>query len=58
MSWLGIKLGCPVAGVVQLFEDIIRVLASACDFNDNGMWIAIWSPSKSALNAEHTRGCN
>jgi len=22
------------------------------------MWTAIWSPSKSALKAAHTRGCN
>lgn len=58
MSWLGDILGCPVAGDVQLFVDIISVLASACAFNDKGICIPIWSPSKSALNAEQTNGCN
>lgn len=58
MSWLGDILGCPVAGEVQLFVDIINVLASACAFSDKGICTPIWSPSKSALNAEHTSGCN
>lgn len=51
-------LGCPIAGELQLFVDNINVLASACAFKDNGKCTPIWSPSKSALNAEHTRGCS
>lgn len=58
MSWLGFKLESPVAGIVQLFDDIINVLDSACPFKLRGKWIPIWSPSKSALNAAHTSGCN
>lgn len=58
MSWLGDIFGCPVAGDVQLFVDIISVLASACAFNERGIWMPIWSPSKSALNAEQTKGCS
>lgn len=58
MSWLGIIFGCPVAGEVQLLEEISKVLASACAFKDKGICIAIWSPSKSALNAEQTSGCS
>lgn len=58
MSWLGTIIGCPVAGDVQLLEDIIKLLLSACDFKLKGMCIPIWSPSKSALNALQTSGCN
>lgn len=58
MSWLGTIMGFPVAGEVQLFVEIIKVLASACAFKVKGICIPIWSPSKSALNAEHTSGCS
>lgn len=51
-------IGCPVAGEVQLLEEIIKLLLSACDFRLSGICIPIWSPSKSALNALHTRGCS
>src|SRR5512135_1219894 len=40
----------------MLFEDSIRTLASICASGERGMWTAIWSPSKSALKAVHTRG--
>lgn len=56
MSWLGTILGVPVAGNVQLLLDINKVRASAWAFNDKGICIPIWSPSKSALKAEHTSG--
>lgn len=56
MSWLGTIFAFPVAVDVQLFGDIINIFASLCAFKDNGIWIPIWSPSKSALNAEHTKG--
>lgn len=49
---------CPVAGEVQLLDEIIKVLASATAFKVSGICIPIWSPSKSALNAEQTNGCN
>ena len=58
MSWLGTIFGCPVAIDVQLLDEIINILASAWAFNDKGIWTPIWSPSKSALNAEHTKGCS
>lgn len=58
MSWLGTIIGCPVAGDVQLLDDIIKLLLSAWDFKVNGICIPIWSPSKSALKALHTNGCN
>ena len=34
----------------------ISIRASACASFDKGTWTAIWSPSKSALNAVVTRG--
>ena len=40
----------------MLFEDSIRIRASACASADSGTWTAIWSPSKSALNAWQTSG--
>ena len=42
----------------MLFVDIISNLASICASFDSGKWIAIWSPSKSALNALQASGCN
>jgi hypothetical protein len=40
----------------MLFEDIISTDASICASGASGMWTAIWSPSKSALNAVQTSG--
>ena len=42
----------------MLFEDSMRMRASACASAPNGRWTAIWSPSKSALKAPHTSGCS
>ena len=41
----------------MLLAPNIKILASALASSDNGTWTAIWSPSKSALNAAHTSGC-
>jgi len=38
------------------FVDIIKTLASSWASKLSGMWTAIWSPSKSALKAAHTKG--
>ena len=51
-------IGSPLAGANTLFEANISVRASICASSDNGTWTAIWSPSKSALNAAQTSGCN
>ena len=56
MSWLGIVTGRPSAGLRMLFEDSIKMRASACASADSGKCTAIWSPSKSALNAAQTSG--
>ena len=40
----------------MLLVDIISALASSWASNVKGTWTAIWSPSKSALNATHTNG--
>ncbi len=56
MSWLGETIGFPEAGDKTLFVDSIRTLASACASAESGTWTAIWSPSKSALNASQTKG--
>ncbi len=56
MSWLGVTIGRPWAGDSTLLVDSISTRASACASADSGRWTAIWSPSKSALNASHTRG--
>ena len=39
-----------------MFVDIISALASSCASKVKGTCTAIWSPSKSALNATHTKG--
>ena len=39
-----------------MFVDSIKYLDSACASGDNGKCTAIWSPSKSALNASQTNG--
>ena len=41
-----------------LLVDIISTRASSCASSDSGTCTAIWSPSKSALKAEHTNGCS
>ena len=51
-------IGSPLAGDNTLFEASISVRASICASKLNGTCTAIWSPSKSALNAAHTNGCN
>ncbi len=51
-------IGSPFAGERMLFEDIIKARASSCASMDSGTCTAIWSPSKSALNAVQTRGCS
>src|SRR5918998_1555322 len=52
MSWVGAVIGRPSAGERMLLLDSIRIRASA----DSGRCTAIWSPSKSALNAVQTSG--
>ena len=51
-------MGLPLDGLKILFVDIIKTLASNCASKLNGTCTAIWSPSKSALNAAHVKGCN
>ena len=57
MSCEGVTTGLPSLGFKMLLEASINNLASACASLDNGTWTAIWSPSKSALNAGVTSGC-
>src|SRR3954471_15386844 len=56
MSWVGVASGAPWAGERMLLEESIRMRASAWASADRGRWTAIWSPSKSALNAWQTSG--
>ncbi len=56
MSWVGMVTGRPSAGFKMLLVDSIKMRASACASADSGRCTAIWSPSKSALNAEQTSG--
>ena len=56
MSSLGTATGLPSCGFNKLFVASIKYLDSACASGDNGKCTAIWSPSKSALNASHTNG--
>ena len=56
MSWVGMVTGRPSAGLRMLLLDSIRMRASACASADSGRCTAIWSPSKSALNAVQTSG--
>src|SRR5205814_4234479 len=51
-------IGAPLAGERMLLDDIMRARASSCASSDSGTCTAIWSPSKSALNAVHTSGCS
>ena len=48
--------GRPSDGLRMLLVDSIRIRASAWASADSGRCTAIWSPSKSALNAEQTSG--
>ena len=56
MSWLGTAIGRPCAGDRMLCADSMSSRASACASDESGRWTAIWSPSKSALNAAQTSG--
>ena len=56
MSWLGTASGRPDAGDRMLLADSMRMRASAWASADSGRCTAIWSPSKSALNAAQTSG--
>ncbi len=56
ISWDGTATGAPSEGFKRLFGDNNRNRHSACASTDNGKCTAIWSPSKSALNAVHTKG--
>ncbi len=56
MSCVGVASGEPCAGDRMLFDESISTRASACASADSGRWTAIWSPSKSALNAWQTSG--
>ena len=56
MSCDGSATGRPSDGLSTLFEEIIRRRASSWASNDSGTCTAIWSPSKSALNAAQTSG--
>src|SRR6266850_391913 len=58
MSCDGTMIGSPLAGESTLFDASINVRASICASSDSGTCTAIWSPSKSALNAAHTSGCS
>ena len=51
-------IGFPFDGLKILFVDIIKTLASSWASKLKGICTAIWSPSKSALNAAQTKGCN
>ena len=57
MSCVGVASGRPCAGERMLFDESIRIRASACASAESGTCTAIWSPSKSALKAWHTIGC-
>src|ERR687888_641424 len=56
MSCVGMASGAPWAGERMLLEESMRMRASAWASADSGRWTAIWSPSKSALNAWQTSG--
>src|SRR5690349_469469 len=54
MSCDGTAIGWPLAGLRMLLLESISTAASICASGLSGMWTAIWSPSKSALNAVQT----
>ncbi len=49
-------IGSPDPGDSRLWVESMICRASATASRDSGTCTAIWSPSKSALNAVHTRG--
>ena len=56
MSWDGTMIGSPLAGERMLFVDIISIARFELGFQRQRHVTAIWSPSKSALNAVQTSG--
>ena len=58
ISWLGTIIGFPFDGLKMLLVDIIKTRASSWASKLKGICTAIWSPSKSALKAAQTKGCN
>ena len=56
MSCVGETTGRPSCGLRMLLLASMRKRASDCASTDSGTCTAIWSPSKSALNAVHTSG--
>ena len=54
----GITIGLPSESFKMLFVQSIKIRASACASIERGTCTAIWSPSKSALNAPQANGCN
>src|SRR5919106_295153 len=51
MSCVGTAMGAPLDGDRMLLADSISTWASSWASIESGTWTAIWSPSKSALNA-------
>ena len=58
MSSVGDTIGSPELGASMLFVLIIIRFASHTASFESGTCTAIWSPSKSALNAVVTSGCS
>ena len=56
MSCDGVTIGLPSFGPRIFLEPSINCLASWIASSPRGAWMAIWSPSKSALNAGHANG--
>ena len=56
MSWVGDVTGRPLEGSRTLLLESMSTRASSWASKERGRWTAIWSPSKSALKAEQTRG--
>ena len=56
MSWVGATIGLPSAGESRFEVESSIVRASSWAAVESGTWTAIWSPSKSALNAVQTSG--
>src|SRR5581483_2131164 len=56
MSWVGTATGAPLEGDRMLLAESISTCASICASMESGTCTAIWSPSKSALNAVQTSG--
>src|SRR5437660_150210 len=54
MSCEGTMTGSPCAVCSTLFDESMSVRASICASSEMGRCTAIWSPSKSALNAAQT----